>query len=402
VSKMAGQAVTVTAIVYAVAFTVTGPHLWHARNLRIPGGLLIAVAVSMAPLAVFGIQDWYGLWGQFGQPGTVHDFYVWIKGSWVFMEVAAIVAGVIALRFYPFPFIVLIIGVALWFMSMDLTPWIFGHEQFTWEERREVSMWFGLGVLVVAWIVDRWRSSGDFAFWLHLFGMMTFWGALSLKSSDSEIAKAIYCALNVGLVFLSVVLGRRVYAVFGTLGVAGYLGHLAESVFRDSMLFPFALSLIGVAVIAVGLLYHKHQSALAAWAHEHTPAALMRRRPAHARWRAPSRMQSRPPRSQGSRRPFLFRRHLLRNLARFIDEELRHRAQRPVLQGHDSDRPAGDRQFDRQLFDEGMPFWKLQPKLGHDRKKPARLQQIGPHVVEGYHARARQAEPVGAKRIHDE
>jgi len=282
-SKMGGQALTVTAVVYAIIFTVAGHHLWHARNLRIPGGLLIAIAVSMAPLAVFGIQDSLGLWGRFGDPGTVHDFYVWIKGSWVFMEVAAIVAGVIALRFYPFPFIVLIIGVALWFMSMDLTPWVFGHSEFTWEERREVSMWFGLGVLAVAWIVDRWRNAGDFAFWLHLFGMLAFWCSLSLKSSDSELAKALYCALNVGLVFLSVVLGRRVYAVFGTFGVAGYLGHLAQSVFKDSMLFPFALSLIGVAVIAIGLLYHKHQAALAAWVDEHMPAALMRLRPAHAR-----------------------------------------------------------------------------------------------------------------------
>ena len=44
----------------------------------------------------------------------MHDFYVWIKGSWVFMEVAAIVAAVIALRFYRFPFIVMIIAFALW------------------------------------------------------------------------------------------------------------------------------------------------------------------------------------------------------------------------------------------------------------------------------------------------
>ena len=47
-------------------------------------------------------------------------------------------------------------------------------------------------------------------------------------------------------------LGRRVYAVFGVIGIALYLGDLADKVFRDSLLFPFALSLIGVAVIAAG------------------------------------------------------------------------------------------------------------------------------------------------------
>jgi hypothetical protein len=282
-SSMGGGALTATAVVYAVLFTIAGHHLWYGRNLRIPGGLLIAIAVSMAPLAVYGIQEAYGMWGQFGRPGTMHDFYVWIKGSWVFMEVAAIVAAVIALRFYPFPFIVMIIAFALWFMSMDLTPWVFGRSELTWEERRAVSMWFGLAVLVVAWVVDRRPRGGDFAFWLHLFGMMAFWAGLTLKNSDSEIAKALYCLLNVGLILLSVVLRRRVYAVFGTFGVAGYLGYLSHSVFKDSMLFPFALSAIGVAVIAAGLFYHKHQDAIAAWLEQHLPEVVAFLRPADAR-----------------------------------------------------------------------------------------------------------------------
>ena len=59
-SSMGGQALTATAIVYAILFTIAGHHLWYRRNLRIPGGLLIAIAVSMAPLAVFGIQDALG------------------------------------------------------------------------------------------------------------------------------------------------------------------------------------------------------------------------------------------------------------------------------------------------------------------------------------------------------
>jgi hypothetical protein len=282
-SAMGGQALTITAVIYAVVFTLAGHHLWHTRKLPIPGGLLIAVAVSMAPLAVYGIQDAYGLWGTHGQPGTVRDFYIWIKGSWVFMELAAIVAAVVALRFYPFPFLVSIIAFALWFMSMDLTPWIFGRSEFTWDERRAVSVWFGLAVLIVAWIVDRRPRGGDFAFWLHLFGLLAFWGGLSLKDSGSDIAKALYCLLNVGLVFLSVLLMRRVYAVFGTLGIAGYLGYLASDVFKDSLLFPFALSLIGIAVIALGLVYHRNQAALAAWMSANLPAAVAWLRPAHAR-----------------------------------------------------------------------------------------------------------------------
>ena len=128
-SAMGGYALAATALAYAVVFTAAGHYLWHHKNLRVPGGLLIAIAVSMAPLAVYGIQDALGLWGHFGRGGTVRDFYVWIKGSWLPMEIAAIVAALIALWRYPYPFIVMIIAFALWFMSMDLTPWIFGRSR---------------------------------------------------------------------------------------------------------------------------------------------------------------------------------------------------------------------------------------------------------------------------------
>lgn len=111
-SQMGGRALTACALAYAAAFGFAGNHLWR-RDLRVPGGLLIAIAVSMAPLAVYGVQEEFGWWGKFGKPGTVQDFYVWIKGSWLFMEIATIAAGSIALRFYRVPFIVAIISVAL-------------------------------------------------------------------------------------------------------------------------------------------------------------------------------------------------------------------------------------------------------------------------------------------------
>jgi hypothetical protein len=280
-TQMGGTALTITAIVYAVAFTIAGHHLWYQKNLRTSGGLLITVAVSMVPLAVYGIQDELGWWGKFGNPGTVQDFYVWIKGSWIFMEIAAIVAGVVALRFYRFPFIVSIIAFALWNMSMDLTPWIFGGANFDWETRRKVSVWFGLGVVILAWIVDYRGRNGDFAFWLHLFGLMAFWGAITVTESSSEVGKALYCLLNVGLLLVAIILARRVYAVFGAIGISLYLGHLADVVFKNSLMFPFALSLIGIAVIAIGLLYHRRQEAIAAWLTANLPDAVLRLRPAH-------------------------------------------------------------------------------------------------------------------------
>jgi hypothetical protein len=281
--QMGGRALAATALVYAALFMAAGHYLWHGKGLRTPGGLSIAAAVAMAPLAVYGIQDALGLWGAGGDPGRYRDFYIWIKGSWLPMEIVTIVVGLLALAFYPFSFIVAVIAVALWFMSMDLAPWLLGEDELTWTLRRQVSMVFGLAVLVLAWVVDLKRPREiDFAFWLHLTGLLAFWGGLSLAESSSELGKAIYALLNLGLVGLSVFLMRRAYAIFGALGVTMYLGHLAEVVFRDSLLFPFALSLIGVAIIGIGLVLHRQGAALSTWMTDRLPIGLKRLRPPHA------------------------------------------------------------------------------------------------------------------------
>lgn len=278
-ARWGGTALMVTAIVYAVFFIVLGKNLWR-RTPKTPGGLCITVAVTMAPLFVFGLQDNLAWWTH-GEPGDYRDFYRWIKGSWLPMELATIVAGLIALAFCRFPFITAPIAVALWFMSMDLVPWIFGDDWRSWDQRRIVSLWFGLGVIGLAWWIDV-KARDGFAFWLHLFGLMAFWGGLSWSYSDSELSKAIYCLINVGLLGLSVFLQRRAYAVFGAIGIAIYLGHLANNVFEDSLLYPFALSFVGLLILGAGLLYHRKQHIIEAALKTHLPEGVQRLRPAHA------------------------------------------------------------------------------------------------------------------------
>jgi hypothetical protein len=73
-------------------------------------------------------------------------------------------------------------------------------------------------------------------------------------SSDSEVGMFIYFLINVAMLLFGAVIGRRVYTVFGALGIAGYLGHLSYKVFKDSLVFPVALMLIGLGVVWLGHL----------------------------------------------------------------------------------------------------------------------------------------------------
>jgi hypothetical protein len=70
------------------------------------------------------------------------------------------------------------------------------------------------------------------------------------------------------------ILGRRVFAVFGGLGIAGYLGHLSWSLFKDSLVFPFALSALGLAIIWIGVLWQRNEARWAASLRGFVPNAL--------------------------------------------------------------------------------------------------------------------------------
>lgn len=260
------------ALLYILLLTMGGLAM-HRHGQIIPGGVLAAVAVSIVPLAVFALERLAGFWPLDDDQSNYHHYYTYVQGGWLLMELATVVAGLLMLRLIPFPFIVMPIALALWFMSMDLSEWFHG-EQFNWEQRQQISLWFGLGMLLVFLLIDG-RTRQDYAFWGYLGGLLAFWGGLTSMNSDSELGKAVYCLINLGLMFTAVLLRRPMFMVFGALGVAAYLGYLSYEVFAESLLFPVVLSLIGLGVIGLGLLYQKHRERLSTKVRAAIPAGVM-------------------------------------------------------------------------------------------------------------------------------
>ena len=95
-----------------------------------------------------------------------------------------------------------------------------------------------------------------------IFGVMAFWGGMTAQDSDSEISKSIYFCINIFMIGAGVVIIRRVFVVFGAIGSCLYLGHLAFDVFKDSWLFPIALTAIGLLIIYLGVLWQKNEKAI--------------------------------------------------------------------------------------------------------------------------------------------
>jgi hypothetical protein len=257
--RFAGWQLTTITLIYAALFVFAGSRVWRTPMYRVAGGLLITMAVCMTPLVVYGLERQIHLWPQL-DPGSYTQFHPLINASWVGMEVCTVLASLVALRYFKFPFLMAPAAYALWYMSMDFTGLIFG-KSWTFRQLCVVSVIFGLSMLLGAYWLEG-KGELDFSFWGYLFGLLAFTGGLSLMESTSEWSKFGYLLIHIALVGISLFLKRKVFLVFGAIGIFGYLCNQAYTHFRDSVAFPFVLSAIGIALIFLAMQYKRNELAL--------------------------------------------------------------------------------------------------------------------------------------------
>ena len=255
---LGGAGIVMISLLYAgVGLALS--HRFSAKRLPIPAGICATFVVCLTPLAIYGFQQWLGVWPD---DSVYRDYHRYIKWHWLYMELGTLAVGTYMVWKYRYPFLILPIAVTLWYMTMDVAAMI-TERDLTWEFRSLVSLYSGLLMIVVAvWMDVRWYKKADYAFWIYLFGVIAFWGGLSSQYSDSELSKFVYFCINLCLIGVGVLLVRKVFVVFGALGCCGYLGHLASDVFSDSWLFPAALTVIGLGIIYLGVLWQTHEKAI--------------------------------------------------------------------------------------------------------------------------------------------
>jgi hypothetical protein len=246
-------------------------NIFKSKGLVIPAGICGTFVIVLTPLAVYGLQHALGVWPD---DSVYKEYHQYIKWHWLYMELSTLVVGVIIAWKYKYPFLIMPISVTLWYLTMDISVMINGGE-YSWELRKLVSMYTGLLMIALAFWVDiRSHNKADYSFWIYLFGVMTFWGGMSLLHSDSELSKFIYFMTNLFMVFTGVLIVRRVFVIFGAIGCSSYIGHLASDIFHDSWLFPITLTVLGLFVIYIGVLWQKNEIEITSKARSFLPQAL--------------------------------------------------------------------------------------------------------------------------------
>lgn len=261
--RYGGWTLAVVAVAYAALFATLGEGLWR-RGWRTPSGLLFTAAVGMTPLFAFGVQAGLGVW-----PGPeTSTSWEAMRGHRLTLQVATAFAALLAMRLRPFAFHAAVLGAALLAVATDIGLLILPGTAYY--QRQMVTLVAGLLLIGAAFLVDH-RTREDYAFWLYLAGLLAFF----FSALDQLRETAAFGAISLLFMFVAVILDRRAFMVVGALGLFMYLVHLAASTFRDSLLFPIALSAIGLAFILGGVAYARRQERVVAWLMARLPAGLI-------------------------------------------------------------------------------------------------------------------------------
>lgn len=226
----------------------------------VPAGVMATFAVSMVPLLIYGIQIVCGWWDQEPNHHIKINFY-WRHADWreMMMEAGALLMSLFLLYCYRLPFLVLPVVVVSGCLILELGLILYADFSWIWMLRLYSAMVFGVLATAVALLVEFKQSHKDYAFWLYQIGVLSFWIALSSLSFDTELGRFFYLVINLVLIGLGAILSRRIFVICGGLGSAGYLGYLVYDLFSDSVWFPFALTFVGFAVVALGIVWQKYQ-----------------------------------------------------------------------------------------------------------------------------------------------
>ena len=229
------------------------------RRRALPAGLLATMAVAVVPLVVYSFEKLVDTWPR-GYPGAYQVFHEEILGSWIAMEVTTVAVGLVAGWLVRFPFVLAPVAFALWYLSMDLAPGIFGSNVSD-DERAYVSIGVGTAMIAVGLVLDVLRRR-RYAFWWHVFGFLALSGSIcwiTIRHNDAQ-TWAIVTVLSFAALVGGLAVRRATWVVFGALGLSSASCYWAFEAFARSWGFPFVLTAIGLAFLALGAIVDRVRS----------------------------------------------------------------------------------------------------------------------------------------------
>ena len=253
--------------VLAIAIAFGAVLVIAARMLRTAGypaaaGWTTALAVVMAPLAMWAFMRLTNLWPDpqnvFANEPTMQS---WL---WLTLELTTIAAALIALRFNRFPHLALEIAVAAALTVPALAIIIYGADFGL----RYMSEWLlhamGAALIAIGYAIHRRGEDKEMSNWFYLVGLSCTSIAWGFGWGEHNSTRMALPLVALAALAAAIYLRRRVFFLFGILGVFAWLGYLAFDVFREVASFPVVLATFGISVILLTVLAQRRYPAILA------------------------------------------------------------------------------------------------------------------------------------------
>jgi hypothetical protein len=244
--------VLVLTLLWQAGFLWAAEWARRARHGLLESGFA-AIVAFYTPLTIYSIER---LLGAHFDHDEFRDFYPWISGGWVFMEVGSIAVAAALLYRYRRPFLTLPLTLFTGFLLMDGTARILGHGLDDEDVMKWVVLTGGIALGLFAAFLD-YRGWRRFAFWPHMTSIwLVAWG---LPFCTGEKTWSLFLVAAVDLL-VGVWLARITYLAAG-----GLIGWIAISMNAHGAAFPFILMAGGILFIVSAIWLSQADSPLRRW-----------------------------------------------------------------------------------------------------------------------------------------
>jgi hypothetical protein len=212
-----------------------------------------AIAAFYTPLTAYSAER---LLGFHFRGEDFHDFYPYLSGGWIWMELASIAVAALLLAYFRRPFLMLPLTLFTAFLAVDGTTRFAGG----WQHHRLVefvALGCSLVLLAVGIVLDHhgWRR---FAFWPHLTAASTGICSTELLCGHLYTLGLFLCAAAV--LTVGVWLARATHLALGAALGWGAIGSSGSGA-----LLPFFLSVGGLGFVALAIWLARVDSPLRRW-----------------------------------------------------------------------------------------------------------------------------------------
>lgn len=228
--------------------------IFNSKHLKTPQDICLLFVTSITPLLIFSILTLLNVW-QTSTPLHALNLVEFLDWHSLLIEIGTLIVACVLFFLAPSSLLMLPITLCGWVIAVNLPEHL--NIDSTLVDNSNFSCLFGLVCTLLAIYLDSSLQKRKYCYWPYVIGVSAFWFGLIGSLINNEINLLLFCLINIVLLILGVMFGRKIVLIYGGLGVSYYLGHLAYDIFHDSIYWPFILSLIGIAIILCGVLLQK-------------------------------------------------------------------------------------------------------------------------------------------------